>query len=91
MPVQRFKPALQEGNFAALSAGTILFFVRNESAEGLLMLPTWRGVPRGGGHGDEVGVFADGGFCFGRFMLGGEEVGLGFIGTHCGNRDQKLF
>jgi len=57
--------------------------VGNDVAEGLLILPAWGGViARGRGHGGKVGVLADGGFCFCGFVLGGEEVGLSFVGAH---------
>jgi len=90
MPIQHLKPALEERDFAALSTGTFLFVVSDDVAKGLLVFPTWGGVvARGGGHGGEVGVFSDGGFCFCGFVLGGEEVGLGFVGTHCEGYDSR--
>lgn len=56
------------------------------------MLPEGRGVvARGGGRHGEVGVLADDGFGLCGVVLGSEEVCLGFIGMHCGNRDRELF
>jgi len=64
--------------------------VGDNVAKGLLILPAWRSVvARGGGHGGEVGVFANGGFCFCGFVLGCEEVGLGFVGAHCEGCDLR--
>jgi hypothetical protein len=88
MSIQHFQLALQKGDFKTLSACSILFFLGDDCAEGVLVVPAWGGVVvvvgsgvgvGVGGHGDVAGVCVDG-CCFcGGLVLGCSEVGLGFM------------
>jgi hypothetical protein len=99
MPIQHFQLALQKGNFTALSACSILFFLGYDCAEGVMIFPAWGGVVvvvivvsriGVGGHGDGAGVCVDCGCFCGRLVLGCSEVGLGFMEAHCGIVSKEL-